>query len=146
MLERLSDALSAAQNIRSEIAGYAMNSDRTAPSCRLQKRRRNASARHKPADSTVRYRIVSTRDIYEGGMPESLAIREVIKDSDCNAYFNNTKGFIGHAMGAAAHSNSPGICRHSKDQRRPSCSISKAGPDARVKEGGEPWGGSRKEM
>ncbi len=103
-LERLEDAQARRARIYGEIAGYAMNSDacdfvlpdagRQAECMRLALRR----ARLDPADID----IVSTHatGTTSGDVQEAVALRQVFGDGG-GTLLNNTKSFIGHAMGAA---------------------------------------------
>lgn len=104
ILERLSDARSRGAKIYGEVVGYAMNSDaydyvlphpeRQAECIETALRR----AGLEPADID----IVSTHatGTTSGDVQECLALRRVFGD-DGRTLFNNTKSFIGHAMGAA---------------------------------------------
>lgn len=104
VLERLSDARVRGARIYGEILGYAMNSDaydfvlphpdRQADCIRLALRR----ARLNPEDID----IVSTHatGTTTGDVQECVALRSVF-DGRGRPLFNNTKSFIGHAMGAA---------------------------------------------
>jgi len=104
ILERLSDARSRGARIYGEVVGYAMNSDaydyvlphpeRQAECIETALRR----AGLEPADID----IVSTHatGTTSGDVQECLALRRVFGD-DGRTLFNNTKSFIGHAMGAA---------------------------------------------
>lgn len=104
VLERLSDARARGARVYGEIVGYAMNSDaydfvlphpeRQAECMELALRR----AGLEPHDVD----IVSTHatGTVSGDVQECLALRRVFADDD-RTQFNNTKSFIGHAMGAA---------------------------------------------
>ena len=104
VLERLSDARARGAKIYGEVAGYAMNSDahdfvlphpgRQAECIRLALRR----ARLDPQDVD----IVSTHATGTAGgdVQECVALRQVFAGGGPTR-FNNTKSFIGHAMGAA---------------------------------------------
>lgn len=103
-LERLPDALARGARIYGEIVGYAMNSDATdfvlpdrnrqAECIRLALKRAGMT----PADiDLVSSHATATE---QGDIEESTAIHEVFKDSE-KTVVNNTKSFIGHAMGAA---------------------------------------------
>lgn len=103
-IERLSDAKKRGAPILVEVAGYAMNSDaadpvvpdadRVAECMRLAIRR--AGIEPKDVD------LVNTHATATGlgDRQEAAAMRSVFGD-ECKAYINNTKSFIGHAMGAA---------------------------------------------
>ena len=104
VLERLADAQARGAKIYGEVVGYAMNSDgcdfvlpdpdRQADCLRLALRR----ARLDPADID----IVSTHatGTTSGDVQEVAALRQVFPDGG-PTLFNNTKSYIGHAMGAA---------------------------------------------
>ena len=104
MLERLSDARARGATIYAELASYAINTDATdfvlpnperqAQCVRLALKRAGLA----PSDIG----IVSTHatGTTTGDAQECKALREVFEESD-RTYFNNTKSFIGHAMGAA---------------------------------------------
>jgi len=104
VLERLSDARARGARIVAEIAGGAVNSDATdyvlpnparqAECMRLALKKANL----KPRD----IHIISTHATAtpSGDEQECEAIREVFHDCP-ETFVNNTKSFIGHAMGAA---------------------------------------------
>lgn len=105
VMERLEDALARGAKIYGELAGYAMNSDATdfvlpdpdrqAECMQLALRR----AGMKPEDID----IVSTHatGTASGDAQECQALRQVWSDPNGHTLFNNTKSYIGHAMGAA---------------------------------------------
>jgi 3-oxoacyl-[acyl-carrier-protein] synthase II len=105
VLERLSDARARGAKIYGEIAGYAMNSDAT--DFVLPDPGRQAECIHlalqragmNPDDID----IVNTHatGTTSGDAQECKALRQVWGDNGCHTMFNNTKSFIGHAMGAA---------------------------------------------
>ncbi len=100
--------------IYGEIAGYAMNSDATdfvlpdpdrqAECIRLALRRAGMNADEIDIVNTHATGTTS------GDVQECKALRKVWSDNGRHTLFNNTKSFIGHAMGAAARSNWPEIC------------------------------------
>jgi 3-oxoacyl-[acyl-carrier-protein] synthase II len=104
VLERLPDARARGAKIYGEVAGYAMNSDahdfvlphpgRQAECIRLALRRARLNA--EDVD------IVSTHatGTTGGDVQECVALRQVFAEGGPTR-FNNTKSFIGHAMGAA---------------------------------------------
>lgn len=104
VLERLTDALARGARIHGEIVGYAMNSDATdfvlpdhgrqAECMRLALRR----AGLEPGDVDLVSSHATATD--QGDIEEARALREVFGGSTAPA-INNTKSFIGHAMGAA---------------------------------------------
>lgn len=103
-VERLPDAIARGAKIYGEIIGYAMNSDakdfvlpdagRQAECMRLALKRAGIA----PEDVD----IVSTHATAteQGDIEEAAALRQVFGDQP-RTVFNNTKSFIGHAMGAA---------------------------------------------
>lgn len=103
-LERLPDALARGAKIYGEIVGYAMNSDAT--DFVLPDRNRQAECMQlalKRAGMTANdIDLVSSHATAteQGDIEESLALHEIFKDNPRVA-INNTKSFIGHAMGAA---------------------------------------------
>jgi len=104
VLERLSDARARGAKIYGEVAGYAMNSDahdfvnpfpdRQADCMRLALRRAGLEA--------SQIDLVSTHatGTTAGDVQECLALGQVF-GGDGPTLMNNTKSFIGHAMGAA---------------------------------------------
>lgn len=103
-LERLPDARRRGAKIYGEIVGYAINSDATdfvlphakrqAECMRLALQRAEIS----PRDIDILSSHATATE--QGDIEECVAIREVFGDSEKLAV-NNTKSFIGHAMGAA---------------------------------------------
>ncbi len=104
VLERLPDALQRGADIYGELVGYAMNSD--AVDFVLPDWRRQAEcmrlALSRAGISASDIDIVSTHATAteQGDIEESTAIRDVFGDEG-HVAINNTKSFIGHAMGAA---------------------------------------------
>jgi len=104
VLEELEHALARGAKIYCEIVGYAMNSDamdfvlpygkRQAECMRLALKRAGLKAQEIDLIST---HATGTK---QGDIEECKAIREVFTDCP-STYSNNTKSFIGHAMGAA---------------------------------------------
>ncbi|MCU0879024.1 MAG: beta-ketoacyl-[acyl-carrier-protein] synthase family protein [Pirellulaceae bacterium] len=104
VLERLSDARARGAKIYGELAGYAINTDATdfvlpnpdrqAECIQLALTRAGIA----PRDID----IVSTHatGTGQGDAQECAALRKAFAESD-KTFFNNTKSFIGHAMGAA---------------------------------------------
>jgi len=104
VLEGLSVALERGARIYGEIAGYAINSDAfdfIHPNAERQVECMNL-ALNKAGISPGDIDIINTHGTgtREGDIAECQAIREVFRDNP-NAYINNTKSYIGHAMGAA---------------------------------------------
>jgi 3-oxoacyl-[acyl-carrier-protein] synthase II len=103
-LERLADAQARGAKIYGEIVGYAINSDASdfvLPSperqaqCMLAALKKAAIA---PGDIDIINTHATATKL--GDIQECNAIRNVFGDHD-GVYINNTKSFIGHAMGAA---------------------------------------------
>lgn len=104
VLERLSDALKRGAKIYGEIVGYAINSDATDFIFPNKERQVQCMklALTKAGISPEDIDIINTHGTgtIEGDPVECQAIREVFGEHP-HAYINNTKSFIGHAMGAA---------------------------------------------
>ncbi|MCC6572396.1 MAG: beta-ketoacyl-[acyl-carrier-protein] synthase family protein [Planctomycetes bacterium] len=104
MLERLPDALKRGAKIYGEIAGWCVNSDASdyvLPNAQRQAECMRGALKRagmKPSD----IHIVNTHatSTTQGDEIEAEAVRTVFSDAP-HAYVNNTKSFIGHAMGAA---------------------------------------------
>ena len=105
VLERLADARRRGADIYGEIIGYAANSDATDMVLPNPERQSQcielalARAGLEPSD----IHVVSTHATATpaGDVQECAAIRRVFGPDCTDTYFNNTKSFIGHAMGAA---------------------------------------------
>lgn len=104
VLERLKDARQRRASILAEVAGYAMNSDASDPVLpdpeRLSECMRLAIDRAglEPNDIDIVNTHATATEL--GDEQEAKGIRQVF--GDCSrTYINNTKSFIGHAMGAA---------------------------------------------
>ncbi|MDG1702355.1 MAG: beta-ketoacyl-[acyl-carrier-protein] synthase family protein [Opitutae bacterium] len=103
-LERLDDALDRGATIIAEIIGYCMNSD--ASDYVLPNPQRQAECMRKAVKSSglalSDIDLISTHatSTPQGDIQECKAIREVFQNCP-STYINNSKGFIGHAMGAA---------------------------------------------
>jgi len=104
VLERLSDAKARGAEIYGELVGYAMNTDAT--DFVLPNPERQAQcvrlALQRAGLSPEQMDIISTHatGTSSGDSQECLALREVF--GECQSVrFNNTKSYIGHAMGAA---------------------------------------------
>jgi 3-oxoacyl-[acyl-carrier-protein] synthase II len=106
VLERLEDALNRGAEIIAEVLGFAINSDAT--HFVLPNFERQAEC----VRSAIKKSGLSPRDIdivnthgtgtTSGDIQEAKALNSVFGDlPGTKPYFNNTKGFIGHAMGAA---------------------------------------------
>ena len=104
-VERLSDARKRGATILAEVLGYSINSDATDPVLPNPERQaecmREAIARAGLAPSEID--LVSTHATATpmGDVQECKALRAVFADCP-NTRLNNTKSYIGHAMGAAA--------------------------------------------
>ncbi len=103
-VERLEDAKARGAKIYAEIAGYALNSDAkdyVLPYSVQQAvcmRQALKKAGINPADVDLVNTHATATPL--GDEQECMAIREVFADCP-ETFVNNTKGFIGHAMGAA---------------------------------------------
>ncbi len=103
-VERLPDALKRGAKIYGEIIGYAMNSDATdfvLPDAARQEQCIRLALRRAGLEAND-IDIVSSHATAteQGDIEETKALRNVF--GDCSeTYINNTKSFIGHAMGAA---------------------------------------------
>ena len=104
VLERYEDAVARGANIIGELAGYAMNTDAT--DFVLPNPERQAQcvqlALHRAGLNAEDIDIVSTHatGTASGDKQECAALRSVFGECE-TTYFNNTKSFIGHSMGAA---------------------------------------------
>jgi 3-oxoacyl-[acyl-carrier-protein] synthase II len=103
-LERLNDAKARGANIIAEVAGWAMNSDATdyvLPNPERQAQCMNIALK-RAKKNVEAIQIVNTHatSTKQGDIQECEAINAVFGNSD-STYINNTKSFIGHAMGAA---------------------------------------------
>ena len=106
VLERLDRAKARGAKIYGEIAGYCYNSDASdfvLPNSERQSecmKKAIAKAGLEPKDID----IVNTHATGTpmGDIKECAALREVFGAECTHTYFNNTKSFIGHCMGAAA--------------------------------------------
>lgn len=105
-LERLEDAQARGAKIYGEIVGYHINSDATdavLPNSERQKECMHAALK-KAGLSPSDIHIVNTHatSTPQGDIQECKAIREVFPSESCpDTRINNTKSYIGHAMGAA---------------------------------------------
>ena len=106
VLERLDDAKARSARIYGEVVGYAINSDATdfvlpdpgrqAECIRLALRRAGLDADQIDLVSTHGTGTIS------GDAQECQALQSIWGQNGCHTAMNNTKSFIGHAMGAAA--------------------------------------------
>ncbi len=104
VLERLEDAQQRGAPILAEIAGYAINTDAT-DFVLPNSERQEECMRKALADAGIEAEAIDLISTHATGTPEGdpkevAAIRAVFGDSP-RAWINNTKSFIGHAMGAA---------------------------------------------
>ncbi len=103
-LERFDDAKARGAKIYGELAGYAMNSDASdfvLPNPKQQARcMRMALERAKMGIADVGILSTHATATSSGDIQECIALREIL-DRDGPTLVNNTKSFIGHAMGAA---------------------------------------------
>lgn len=104
VLERLSDAKARGANIYGELVGYAMNTDATDFVLPNPERQAQcvALALKRAGLAPEEIDIVSTHatGTGQGDAQECQALRRIFGESR-KTYFNNTKSFIGHSMGAA---------------------------------------------
>ena len=105
-MERLEDALARGARIYGEVIGYHINSDATdavLPNAERQKECMQA-ALAKAGISPAEIDIVNTHatSTPQGDVQECKALRELFPVETCpDTRINNTKSYIGHAMGAA---------------------------------------------
>ncbi|TWU25927.1 beta-ketoacyl-[acyl-carrier-protein] synthase family protein [Bythopirellula polymerisocia] len=136
ILERYSDAKRRGANIYGELVGHAMTSDASdfvLPNPEQQARCMKL-ALDRASINADQIDIVSTHATAttSGDIQECVALRNVFGDST-NTLINNTKSFIGHAMGAAGSlelaGNLPafedGLCHHTinVDDLDPECAL-----------------------
>ncbi|MDI6742922.1 MAG: beta-ketoacyl-[acyl-carrier-protein] synthase family protein [Smithella sp.] len=126
VLERLADAEKRGAKIYGEIAGYHINSDAVdfvLPDTKRQiecMKAALAKAKITPEDvDIVNLHATGTKS---GDENECEAVRAVFGASD-NTYINCTKGFIGHAMGAAGALELAGNLPSFTDNKIHSCKI-----------------------
>jgi 3-oxoacyl-[acyl-carrier-protein] synthase II len=135
-LERLSDARKRGAKIYGELVGHAMNSDATdfvLPNPERQAECINKALR-RAGIAAEQIDIVSTHatGTGQGDAQECDALRRVFGKSE-KTFFNNSKSFIGHAMGAAGAlelggnlpSFADGVCHATinVDQLDPECAL-----------------------
>lgn len=104
-LERLDDALRRGARIYGELVGYAINSDATNAVLPNEDRQAECIGKAlKKAGMTIAdIDLINTHatSTKMGDIQECTAIRQVCQGAARTPYINNTKGFIGHSMGAA---------------------------------------------
>ncbi len=136
VLERLESALARGATIHAEIIGHAINSDakdHVLPDAGqqavcMQKALKSAGLKPDEVD------IVSTHatSTPQGDIQECLAINEVFGESK-STYVNNTKSYIGHAMGAAGALELAGNIPSFKDNRiHPTINIDNLDPECEI--------------
>ncbi len=119
VLERLSDAKARGAEIYGELVGYAMNTDAT--DFVLPNPQRQAEcvqqALRRAGLSADQIQIVSTHatGTSSGDTQECAALRSVFGECE-NVRINNTKSYIGHAMGAAGALELAGNLHSFRDQ------------------------------
>jgi 3-oxoacyl-[acyl-carrier-protein] synthase II len=104
-MERLADAKKRGAKIYAEIAGYCMNSDAADAVLPLDIRQAECLERAITA-AGINPSMVDLLNSHAtgtkiGDIQECNAIRKVYANAVKSPFINNTKGFIGHAMGAA---------------------------------------------
>jgi len=104
-LERLDSAVARGAKIYGEIVGYAINSDATNAVLPNEDRQAECIAKAlKKAGMTIAdIDLINTHatSTKMGDIQECTAIRKACVGAARTPYINNTKGFIGHSMGAA---------------------------------------------
>jgi 3-oxoacyl-[acyl-carrier-protein] synthase II len=105
VLERLEDALKRGAKIYAEIAGYCMNSDAKDPVLPFAERQaecmQEALKRAGLTPEDIDLLNTHATGTPAGDVQEISAVRKVFGNSEKMPWINNTKGFIGHTMGAA---------------------------------------------
>ena len=135
-LERLSDALRRGANIIGEIAGYCINSDATDAVLPNPERQAQCmqKALLKAGLEPDAIDIVSTHATATpaGDIQEIKAVKEVFGNCP-TTYVNNTKSFIGHAMGAAGALELAGSLTSFKDHYiHPTINVDKLDPECEL--------------
>ena len=104
-IERLEDAQARGAKIYGEIAGYHVNSDATDYVLPNPERQaecvRKAIAKSGMTIEDIDLINTHATSTPQGDIQECVAIAEVFKGRSSPPHINNTKGFIGHTMGAA---------------------------------------------
>jgi 3-oxoacyl-[acyl-carrier-protein] synthase II len=105
VLERLEDALKRGAKIYAEIAGYCMNSDAKDPVLPFAERQaecmQEALRRAGLTSEDIDLLNTHATGTPAGDVQEINAVRKVFGNGGKMPWINNTKGFIGHTMGAA---------------------------------------------
>ena len=135
-LERLQDAYNRKAKIYGEIAGYCINSDAT-NSVLPNPERQNQCMRkalNKAKMNAEDIHIVSTHatSTTQGDIQECTALRSIFGQSS-GTLVNNTKSFIGHAMGAAGALELAGNILSFEDKHvHPTINIDNLDPDCAI--------------
>ncbi|MGB5217465.1 MAG: beta-ketoacyl-[acyl-carrier-protein] synthase family protein [Smithella sp.] len=126
VLERLEDALKRGAKIYAEIAGYHVNSDAVdfvLPDTQRQiECMKAAMAKAKITANDIDIVNLHATGTTSGDINECEAIRAVFGQSP-DTYINCTKGFIGHAMGAAGALELAGNLPSFSDNKIHSCKV-----------------------
>ncbi|MGE9295802.1 MAG: beta-ketoacyl-[acyl-carrier-protein] synthase family protein [Puniceicoccales bacterium] len=136
VLERLSDAQARGANIICELAGWCINSDATdavLPNPERQAQCMNEAIR-RAGMTAADIHIVSTHATATplGDIQEVKAIREVFANCP-DTFVNNTKSFIGHAMGAAGALELAGNLPSFEDQMvHPTINVAELDPECAI--------------
>jgi len=137
LLERLEDALARGAKIYGEVLGYCVNSD--AADYVLPNSERQAECMNRTIErsdmSASDVDLVSTHATATaiGDVQECKALRRVFADSN-RTYVNNTKGFIGHTMGAAGALELAGNLPAFEDQLiHPSLNVDNLDPECELR-------------
>ena len=135
-LERLSDAKKRGAEILAEVTGYCMNSD--AKDAVLPDPQRQAECINKALSMAKlpasRVNIVSTHATATpmGDIQECQGLRNVFQNCP-NTFFNNTKSYIGHAMGAAGALELAGnLPSFNDNQIHPTINVDKLDPECEL--------------
>tara|TARA_B100001248_G_scaffold258594_1_gene242994 strand:+ start:14683 stop:15921 length:1239 start_codon:yes stop_codon:yes gene_type:complete len=135
-LERLSDAKKRGAEILAEVTGYCMNSD--AKDAVLPDPQRQAECINKALSMAKlpasRVNIVSTHATATpmGDIQECQGLRNVFQNCP-NTFFNNTKSYIGHAMGAAGALELAGnLSSFNDNQIHPTINVDKLDPECEL--------------
>jgi len=133
VLERMSDAKSRGAEIYGEVAGYAMNTDATdfvLPNPERQEQCMRLALKRADLEPD-QIDIVSTHatGTASGDTQECKALRAVFAQSE-QTRINNTKSYIGHAMGAAGALELAGNLSSFRDQVvHPTINVDELDPD-----------------
>ena len=136
-LERLSDAKARGADIHGELVGYAINTDAT--DFVLPNPERQAEcirmALGRAGLEPEQIDVVSTHatGTSSGDSQECIALREVFGQSE-HTHINNTKSYIGHAMGAAGSLELAGNLPTFRDKVvHPTINVDEIDPDCELK-------------